>query len=414
MPLQTDGVNVSIPTGGGNFDVTVSGIGTPIAAILHFRKSDWPESIVGIGITDGTTSRSVAFQFDGSAARTVTGNEFGVITIGSPKDITFVSWITDGVRLNFAAYSGSTIYANVTFLYGSGASATVVSQSHASDVVDSETTVTTGIDQDFLFCILPTRPELVNWNDSARMCVGFAERNGGQASLLQMSVSSTHSTYPRLRVLTFKDGSFACNSNYASAISGYGEITSWGATSFGYTPRLGNLPYQTWFLAVDTGGLSTGVCDGISPTTVGSSVEGLASPLTPAFAYILGCSADGSAGFDYANLNGDEAECWSVVAVPGSGDNGGMHMSHEGTSAPPASNRVDDLRIVEMGYTIRALANVSIDTNGVLMDWAAVDATQFPWKMLQVGTPLSSGGAARGLVNSSLVRNPLVNGGLVK
>lgn len=120
-------------TTSGNQDITLSGFGTPQAAIFIISgaagTSATAHGRVGIGWTDGTNSYAAGAAAEDAAATTNTARQHGSGQVIGIPDVsgagtlfyaTFVSWITDGVRINWPAgfAPGSAFHGEVILIAG--------------------------------------------------------------------------------------------------------------------------------------------------------------------------------------------------------------------------------------------------------------------------------------------------------
>jgi len=99
---------VALATDGNNQDITVSGIGTPTAAMFFVSKASAngtvaADATLSIGYTDGTNQRFVQAEIvdgGGSTSSARFAGDDGVFSLAAGSNGAFVSWITDGVRIN--------------------------------------------------------------------------------------------------------------------------------------------------------------------------------------------------------------------------------------------------------------------------------------------------------------------------
>lgn len=101
-------------------DVTVSGIGTPSAAIFIFYRdtgtagnANQQDCVMGYGFTDGSNHFSSYADWDDNAsshdgARAQSTSYVAMLDHYGSNNVAFGSWITDGVRLNVTNTSGLT------------------------------------------------------------------------------------------------------------------------------------------------------------------------------------------------------------------------------------------------------------------------------------------------------------------
>jgi hypothetical protein len=130
--------SVAAKTTTGTQDITISGFGTPVAAIFVMSRgvttaTPADNSNLSIGFTDGTTDQAVTSNDEhGQATSDSTRNEGAYVvfmnTEGTATTLaaaTFSSWTTDGVTINWSTVTGNGERLMVVFFGGTDMSAKV-------------------------------------------------------------------------------------------------------------------------------------------------------------------------------------------------------------------------------------------------------------------------------------------------
>lgn len=135
--IKIEVTRYTLGTTTGNKDITISGFGTPKAAMFIFSRGATDDTAYtgaarfGIGFTDGTTDYCFGVvSLDSSASGDSAREQYaGVIneiwTNGSSARATFNSWITDGVRINVSDAPAANCLVTVILFGGSDLSADV-------------------------------------------------------------------------------------------------------------------------------------------------------------------------------------------------------------------------------------------------------------------------------------------------
>lgn len=130
----------AITSGGPTQDITISGIGTPIAVVIEASRvltvgTGVDHGILSFGASDGTTHLVGSVRHRDAQSTSDTGRMAwgaGLVLIMNPTANTvdgqaeFDSFITDGVRINWVDFPASAYILTVTLIYGTLAQATVV------------------------------------------------------------------------------------------------------------------------------------------------------------------------------------------------------------------------------------------------------------------------------------------------
>ena len=128
-------VTATLNTSPGNQDITISGFGTPSAAIVFYggdsSGTQKANATLGVGFTDGTNECCVAISSEDAVTTTDTYRKMrndrfidclSGTTSASDYVASFSAWITDGIRINIASAPSGTRTA--TFILIGGADVT--------------------------------------------------------------------------------------------------------------------------------------------------------------------------------------------------------------------------------------------------------------------------------------------------
>lgn len=122
----------AITSGGPDQDLTISGIGTPVAAIIEVtRVTSSPGSVdhlcVSYGITDMVTSVAAGIRSEDNLGTTDTGRMLwsaGIVNVETSASdaadglAVFKEVITDGIRITWTNFLAGAYILTVTFIYG--------------------------------------------------------------------------------------------------------------------------------------------------------------------------------------------------------------------------------------------------------------------------------------------------------
>ena len=122
---------VACNTGTGTQDITISGIGTPVAAMFFLTTAtgalEASHMLISSGVTDGTNHRCAIMAAENGVTPTNTWtklvNDKPIITLNATTGVIdsvagFDSWITDGVRINWTDAPPGAYFLHVIFFVG--------------------------------------------------------------------------------------------------------------------------------------------------------------------------------------------------------------------------------------------------------------------------------------------------------
>ena len=194
MGVKIQTTRVAASTGAGTQDITISGFGTPKAALFMMNLGLTDDTAantaaIGIGATDGTNEWACSVNsWNGQGttstySRGMTDKCIALLSSGSGAifgEAAFDSWITDGVRINWASSAAATLLTVVLF-GGNDLSAKVGNTQDMGASTDTQFNVTgVGFEPDAL--IMASHGQ--DFDDVAKaqaiISVGFAANDGSE------------------------------------------------------------------------------------------------------------------------------------------------------------------------------------------------------------------------------------------
>jgi hypothetical protein len=124
----------------GDQEITISGIGTPLAVIIEVTRAltsgtGADHAILSAGAADGTNEFNLGNRdrdnFAGSDTGKMSGSDGCIIIVNATGNTidgqaSWAAWITDGVRINWSNFPAGAYLLNVTFIYGTLAQVNVM------------------------------------------------------------------------------------------------------------------------------------------------------------------------------------------------------------------------------------------------------------------------------------------------
>ena len=241
---------VACNTSTGTQDITISGLGTPKAAILKVTKAVTDETLAddavfGWGVTDGTNHRAWSSHSEdntGSVTRNQRGMTDECIVINGASGIidgeaNFDSWITDGIRINWGNAPAAGYLLTVTLFTGD---ISVNVREITVDPASLGTTVsdtTCGFEPDVIFFGGMGFIEFDDGNEgSFQPILGLAANESGgikQGLMGATEGSGTTSNTVVMHSNKYCTAAFFTSGTYAIA----GELTSFNSDGFTLTTR---------------------------------------------------------------------------------------------------------------------------------------------------------------------------------
>lgn len=388
MTLEIAVVDGLTPSTTGTLDLTVSGFGTPVAAIFLSGRGRNDDTVLAsatrwsVGFTDGSNERvSAGSSKSGDStsntwrSQTANGRVVQILTTGGTASVdkygTFNSWITDGVRLNWTLASGTAQHEVVCVLI-KGVSAKVGDVT-LNATQDAATTLgSLGFDPEILFIASAglgsnsTTPSTHNIG-----AYGCAYKNGG--TIQQRSIAF----YDVDNLSTTKTGTAYFDNRVISQVSNdsisyTAEVTDFGTSDFEITTRDGGSGSDIIaYLALSDPGVDVDLQEFTSKTSTGT----VKNTTTFAPEAIIGAFADGT---DTANAVKAGGEGWCVF---GANKTGSVEKCHSFYSvdalSTSASGAIADSTVLNWGtgssYSKEIEAVVdSWNSDGVTLDYTTI------------------------------------------
>lgn len=394
MGVRFEVVQSAAPTSSGVQDFTKSGFGTPKAAILIFSNAsvsgtDISDAVIGVGITDGIRQ----FATCGVSQNGVgTANTFSHITNsgcvlllessagGIDGEASFDSWITDGLRINWANPPTSGVLVTAVLINGADLSA-YVGDFTSSATIGNSVDITAPNFEPHQLIVLGAGP-ITSYNTSLsdmHMNLGFVD-NG--VSIVQCSTNEFSND-----AATLGDTRDNVSSIYAASIIIGSDIEISGFDSQGFSAytRTAAGGYKYPYLALAYGTMIShwvGIVD--SPTATGNQ-----SVVSPGFKpqFVLHCPNA------VATIDGDRttdatgAGTFSVGAFTAT-DGFTTSIEDQDTADPIRARSSTYSNPVKYdsgaGTNLHTASFVSLDPSGWTLNYTVANATVRKWPTLVV------------------------------
>lgn len=269
---------VTLNTSTGTQDITVSGLGTCVAAMVYYgaiadggQRTDGGS--IGVGFTDGTTELCGVVSSENAVTTSDTYRMFNntkflntidVATGANEVIANFDSFITDGVRINITTASASTRTA--TFILFGSSSATNVDVGTSSLTGPGTIDITSvGFEPDVVFMVSTHNTAATSAAANASFSFGFAVNDGSNSqkssTMLDLDNQATSSCFSR--VSTDK---IAAQGDAGWLLT----IQDFDSSGFSLNPNSNNSDVVGW-LAVKLGaGISATISSEDGPTSTGA------------------------------------------------------------------------------------------------------------------------------------------------
>ncbi len=392
MAVLMRGVQVAANTVGETQDVTISGFGTPKAAIVVVSYGITNGTInagsqYSLGFTDFTNTRCLSVRASNNQASTVIHNipsNDRILNIFQAsgtgiQGIATLASITDGVRFSWSSFPGGAVQMQVIMLSGSDLSA-FVGQWDGDGTADNVTEITgVGFEADTLMAMgLDTAIDNGVNEAVSTLSVGFCDNGVGiTQSCVHMgwqhneSSGDTASVVTNNRILQDASG----NNLRESA-----EITAFDADGFDSTARGSSSVYNDCcFLALKFGGKKKHWVGNFDSLTS----DGNAS--------ITGVGFRPSSFIKITSLNDTINTFQETAAVSGgwgfssidSNTEMSISVSDKVGSATTVTNSVADVKstylLLDDGTALFTSTNVSFDADGITDNFTATNSTARKW-----------------------------------
>ena len=385
-------VSGAAPIISGTQDLTVSGIGTPTAAILYTSYSTGGAAnnlAFSIGFTDGSTHRvsSIVSRHNQATSETYKrGATDEVCMVIAPNgggingEAAFSSWITDGIRINWTNPPNTGKLVHAILFYGSDVEVAI--GEYTGHATSGSTTTVSG---------LAFQPELLfivgqdaAWDDTSRshaqLSCGWCDADLNQGCQYLVDVSGLGTT---------QTGGIL-SAQYAGQLGGNtagvaSEITSITSDGFVATTRVLNGAKQWAYLALTTNGQCEWFVDvKDSPTSTGTQAYTMNS-VSPQFIIVrpsMHASADsynvaGNGGvIGWGGADPVRQGCLSGATLDGAGTSDTQSRT-SGTTVAALDDESGTAKI----YATRS----SLDTDGFTLNFTTVDSSARKMLCLAMG-----------------------------
>lgn len=394
MAVNIRATRVAAQTAGGTQDITISGFGTPKAALFIATWADTDGvkedfASVGIGATDGTNQWATATKSDHGVGSTDTKKtnkaDECIILFGSgfnniDGEANFSAWITDGVRINWGIAPSKGWLLEVVLFGGDDLSAKV-----DTDALNATTQTygNMGFEADVLICAGAAQSMGAGILGELAIYLGLVH-NDGAGGVVQrcLAFDEANSSSEGAPVARMFEDAFAAELSSAGAIEWEASASNFTANGFDHQASANPGTDEFAFLGLKFTGRQSWVGTVDSPTATGND-----SQTGPGFkpqAVLLGLSAiqavdvtegDADAGpFGISFFNETEEFCKSIAI--------------EDAAATTNTQSVSDDQAVNLdahdGTDTWDAAFVSMDANGWTLNFSATDGTARKWIGLAV------------------------------
>lgn len=392
---------VALNTTTGTQDITLSGFGTPKAAIVLLSSGSADDTVTAganfsIGFTDGTAANdraSVIHSADNvltsDTGRNTSSANFGRIYNGTGSTLTvfdFDSWITDGIRINITFASGTNVFA--TFILIGGADVTNAYAGVKQLTGTSVSVTDPGFESDLVFSACNGNSNINLLSVHAIQSLGISHNDGTDAnrSVLYYDVSGqTTST-----VGTYLSTSKCCGQIFNGAVNWLGDINTYTASGFTVTSTASPGNDYILYLALkfqNEPDIKLFHTDG--PTTTGNKAY-----TDPGFTSDFGINIlSGCTSVDTLQQTGQDG--FGVYAFDATNDYSNSISSQDGqsttnTGSITSSGKIKDLN---SGTTILHEGTfTSFDATGWTFNFTTAPGTARKWIGLAIGPNASGGG----------------------
>ncbi|MBU2277815.1 MAG: hypothetical protein KKB45_03350 [Gammaproteobacteria bacterium] len=402
MALELAVARNTTPTTTGTVDLTVSGFGTPQAAMffLNYATSDGTplEATVfaSFGFTDGTNLRGIAhYVEDGQTTTDAKGTISNTWIVAQVDDTTvtkyatFDSWIADGVRLNWVITFGSApmTITCVLFKGASGASVFTFTPNATQDATAEKSDLSFAPELLFFGAMGGTTPGVVI--NSALISFGAARKIDASTSEQRHFCYWNKNGVADVNAGAIVSTTRCVSQTFDGVLSWSGDITAWGANGFTMTTRDGGSGNDIVIgLALDLNGAQADVIDIDSPTSTGTKKYPLSFQPTGLFSVMSNLSAKDTIqdtdSFSYGVTDGTN----KYVSEIGDQDGAASSNTHSLVNQGLVENQSYS-GATPVDFLVATLS--SFDADGVTYNWTTVDASA------RYGFALAIGGAAAGL-----------------
>jgi len=395
--VKFETVRVALNTGTGTQDITISGFGTPVAAMFYFEWATADDTITArtrssVGYTDGTNQCVTAITSIDNVTTSNTAriqnstNVIQEITTGSTQGAAkFDSWVTDGVRIDITNAPSGAFFVTVVLIGG----ADVVSAKAAlSATMTSATTVhTVGFEADLIFT----------------NCIGSANNNASspEGALIfssAISVNDGSDSNYMVGMHAEDNASTSDTYNYTSTVYCIGQVNNSGGavwlggintyTSTGFTVSATTTPSDKFcYLALEFANNPTiTVAMEDSPTVTGTKSFG-ATSTTPEFGMVISGGNSSLATFQSNTMVG-------MFVADASNQYGWSFVDEDAKAVTVCKSIIKDGGLVQLitASTKFDSTFTGFTSTGMDLSFTEVNATARKWITLFIGDGAVAGG----------------------
>lgn len=337
MALEIAVVKATTPTTNTTLDFTVSGFGTPVAAMFFLCWGDTDDTVrehnayASVGFTDGTNQRAIGLTSRDAVSTSDTSRGYytdrciiqsAVTTGNAQRHGTFSSWVTDGVRLDWV--TTFTAQMKIVCVLIKGCTADVGDFTAHATQNSAQSVTGLSSDPEVVFAATIGSPSTGGTTHTIS-AFGCANKNGGTIQQRCTRFASKDAV-ATMEVDTLFDTDAFTGQLHSGSISWSGDMTDMGTTSFECTTRDGGSGNdKVAYLAlgdldgveVDLQTFDTATSTGAKKYTTSFQTAGLIS------AFIDNTSAD--------TVSGGDAICFGAAA-DGAGEESVAIYDEDGAS----------------------------------------------------------------------------------
>lgn len=376
---------VACNTSTGTQDITISGFGTPKAAIFTITKATANDTVtsdaaIGIGLTDGTTQYAMSVISQHGVGTTVAKRRFEIdecvliIDIAGNVDgeANFTAWITDGVQITWGNAPADAYLLTVTFIGGTDLSSEV----NIVDPGNTANAVTTVSGMSFapqgvLFIGHGSQPAATTDNNSV-ITYGMAAKNSDGVVSNGGTIFSSSAQAAAVCSSRIAPGRIVSNT---SGVFNY-DILFNELTSDGFiieTPvASGNRDIGTLALAINGGAISTSYFN-LAASTTGNRELKYQTTATPVGAMYIGTEQSSNSGVSTTNTFG-----WMLSSTDGNSEFSNS-IADEDAAATSNTQSKSTNRLIDIddfdGTQMRDGTHVSFGAGTHTINISAADAT---------------------------------------
>jgi len=404
-------VRVKVNGTTGNQDITISGFGTPKAAMFFYDNTVTNGAIRNstrnsTGYTDGTNQGCVAVTSSNGVATTDSSRRIddnAVILEMSAGAIqgeaNFVAWITDGVRINISDAAFSARFVTVVLINGSDVTGSHVEVSaQLTSMTNNINTV--GFEPDLVFINTVGAPTANNIDNNLILSSGIGVNDGTDKNFSVMSFDQNGQSV-QSNTGQYTSDTYAVGQFFNNVLSWGGIIESYDSSGFNINTNASPGNDRVLFLALQFSSsplMDASIED--SPTSTGSKSFGSTSSEPDFSMFITGHNSSldtGQSGLGAGIFTADSSDQYST-----------MYSSEDAavTSVVSSLSESGGLTTLFNGAKDNISTFTGFTATGADFNFTTVDATPRKWISLFIGE------AASGGISIPVIMNQLRNQGI--